>query len=315
MSTATLKAPGLVRGLIDQVEVRKIDLEKRTCEFVAATENGVMSFGGPTYLRMKGLDLKRYKKNPVLIDNHDLSSGTAQVVIGKSLQCYVDGKELIIQAEFAKTARAEEIWQLVSGGFVRAVSVRFMPDPEKTIYLSEGQTEGRGADKVTGPATIYNRSMLIEISVVPVPKDEDTLKFGFDPEPQPEGDPTMSQQQTPAPVTPAPAPAPAATPAPAAAPVRDEVQQERSLREAKATAEHIKLITPVGLEGFAQGLISQGLTVEAARAKLLEEYAKGNKPVGTNEPKEVTQGADKTEGAAPKLAEVSDDMLIRSICG
>jgi hypothetical protein len=170
--------PLLARAYLDDLTVRTIDKEKRQATFVAATEGGVLTWGGKEFLRMSGVNLKRFRRNSVVLDTHE--RGSAGAVIGKG-EVWVDGRELMITVTFAETARAEEIWSLVQGGFLRAVSVGFLPGLTKKLADGEEdveQREGKPDDKsrVKGPATIIKTWELYEVSVVPVPADSDAVR-------------------------------------------------------------------------------------------------------------------------------------------
>jgi len=72
----------------------------------------------------KGWYLTNYKKNPVMLWAHD----QWQPPIAKADKIWVEGeKELMIKGHFADTQFAQEIKELVTGGFLNAVSVGFMP--------------------------------------------------------------------------------------------------------------------------------------------------------------------------------------------
>ena len=60
----------------------------------------------------------------------------------------MDQRELLVTIEFAKTARAEEVWQLVQGGFLKAVSVGFMPDHASSMDIPAGESDGTGDGKI-----------------------------------------------------------------------------------------------------------------------------------------------------------------------
>lgn len=71
----------LLRTEVD-VELRSIDEGKRQATFVCSTERAVPMWDGPEVLRSSGADLKRFKRNPVLLDSHDRS--TIEAVLGSA---------------------------------------------------------------------------------------------------------------------------------------------------------------------------------------------------------------------------------------
>lgn len=285
------------RGFIEGVEVRAINEEKRTAEFVAATEGGVETWGGKEHLRMSGAKLTRYRKNPVVLDTHDRYS--AGSVIGRS-DVKVEGKRLIATITFAETARAEEVWTLVRGGFIRALSVGFMPYAGTIKRLAEGESDGDGEDMVTGPARIIRSWELYEISVVPVPADPDCLRRGaghhletiaaalaaMGIETRQSGahggdlmeEKTVTAPQNGAEHNPE-------TPPPA---IQREVQSDID-RNAM-----IRSLAPGGMNRIADELVLKGASIEDARARFSEELAKATVTVGTPEPPVSQKPAERT---------------------
>lgn len=167
---------GLTRRDLADVQVRSVDEKKRSVQFVAATEKGVRTYSGLEYLRMAGARLQRYRANPVVIDGHDRSRVGA--IVGRA-DVKVEGRELLATVTFAETARAEEAWQLAKGGFLRALSVGFIPNRERTVELRDGETDGAGETQIKGPAKVVKEWELFEISVVPVPADAGALARGL----------------------------------------------------------------------------------------------------------------------------------------
>ena len=86
------------RGLLEHVEVREIDIEKRTALFVAATEYGVETWSGREYLRMTGLNLDRFNLNPVVLDTHNRNE--AGDIVGRA-ELTIKNKELLARITFA----------------------------------------------------------------------------------------------------------------------------------------------------------------------------------------------------------------------
>ncbi len=301
------------RGFIAGCEVRALDEEKRTAEFVAATEAGVDTWGGKEYLRMSGAKLTRYRSNPVVLDTHDRYSAAS--VIGRAA-VKVEGKALVASVTFAETARAEEVWQLVKGGFLRALSVGFMPYAGTIKRLAEGEIDGEGEDAITGPARIIRSWELYEISVVPVPADAGALRralgeghveaiaellsaLGIEPRQSGEkrGVQMDEKKQDTAPETKG---AETKTETPAA--------EVRTLPAEVERAASIRANAPKGMERLADELVARGLTLEDARKRFLEELAKVTPPVGTSEPETKTE-------AKRTIDTISDRDLADSILG
>lgn len=95
-------------------------------------------------------DLKNYRKNPVLLINHDYS---VESIVGKagSLNLDLDTKQLTFEPIFHElTQTSSEAKAMVEGGYLSTVSVGFMPIWPK-----------KDGDKI--------KYELLEISFVPVP--------------------------------------------------------------------------------------------------------------------------------------------------
>jgi HK97 family phage prohead protease len=261
------------------------------------------------------MKLDRYRRNPVVLDTHDRYSAGA--VIGKAAVKVVD-RQLEATITFAETPRAEEAWQLVRGGFLRALSVGFMPG--ETQRISEGETAKLGEQQVQGPAIIRKTSELYEISVVPVPADADALRRGLRwpvdgtldeafaafvgrtgaiqmADTKPKADETKPAEST------TPAPKPAAEETRAVAPVPTDVE---------LIARNIRAITPKGLESVADRCIVEGKSLDESRKALLDEFTKRSAPAGTPEPPK-TEGKNEERSGEMKVADVADDVFMRSL--
>lgn len=125
-----------------------------------------------------GASLKEYNKNPIVLWAHDYSMPP----IGKSEWVKADEYGLKAKTLYAKTDRAEEVWQLVKEGFVKTASIGFIR-LEKTWkgqsgwdkliekYNGEWQTDLEKA----GAWIITTKWALLEYSDVPVPMNPNAL--------------------------------------------------------------------------------------------------------------------------------------------
>jgi HK97 family phage prohead protease len=96
--------------------------------------------------------LENFARNPVLLFGHD----DTQPPIGRWFNVHVADGALRGTAEYATTDFAETVYQLVKGGFLRAVSTSWLP-----IEYQRG--DGEDVDAV------FTKVDLLEISQVPVP--------------------------------------------------------------------------------------------------------------------------------------------------
>lgn len=120
-------------------------------------------------LNLKGGDFSNYKKNPVVLWNHDDGSplmggtGSAGLPVGRTLRIGLNEDEKIeAEFEFLKgdpfAARVENAW---NQGFLQAASIRWLP--LETRELENGDILSEKWD-------------MLEWSIVTIPADPDTLK-------------------------------------------------------------------------------------------------------------------------------------------
>jgi HK97 family phage prohead protease len=141
-------------------EIKSID-EKEFTLTAAISTNAVDRMG--EVLDPKGLDMKNYQKNPVVLWAHDYS----QPPIGKAMWVRRDGDTVVSKVKFANTPFAQEIFELYKGGFMKAFSVGFVP---------KDYVEGDG--KKT-PRTTYTKWELLEYSAVPVPANPEAVALAM----------------------------------------------------------------------------------------------------------------------------------------
>jgi hypothetical protein len=229
--------------------LRAVDEEKRTASFTAATERAVKVGPGPgECLRMAGCDLTRFRKSPVVLDSHQRDSIDA--VIGRAVMT-VRGRELHADITFAPTERGEHAWQLVRGGYVRAVSVGYQVDEGSVRQLRAGEFDGDGESRIDGPASVVNRWQVMELSIVPVGADEDAVRRSF------------YQSITPARRT---APAKKTNRAASRMPAARKGNVTKGIYR-----ERVMAICPAALRDVAESLMAQHKSVDQIRRALLAE--------------------------------------------
>ena len=141
------------------IALRGLQPAQRLAEFVASTD-AVDTYG--EIVDQGSWDLSAYVKNPVVLYAHN----SRALPIGKSVDVAVRNGRLECWIEFAPESanpEAEKVWQLLQGGFLRAVSVGFIP--------RNGRYEMRDGNEVF---VLYDNS-LREISVTPVPANHEAL--------------------------------------------------------------------------------------------------------------------------------------------
>ena len=108
----------------------------------------------------KGWILDNYKKNPVVLLNHDSN----QLPIGKG-NVYIRNDQLTIDVEFdSEDPRAKEVERKAKKGFMNAVSVGFRP------LESKSRSELPSDHKYYGQRGMYySKAELLEVSIVTIP--------------------------------------------------------------------------------------------------------------------------------------------------
>jgi len=169
----------IIRRFNDAPEIRKVDEEKRTVEFVAS-DSSVDSYG--TVLPVDKWDLKRYENNGIVGYMHDVygdswtKSADPDDVIGKGV-AFIEDDKLIVRITFEPedlNAKADKIFRKLQFGSLHAVSVGF-----RSTAKGHMGDEERGED----PNVYYYGGMeLLEVSVVNIPSNANALKRALEEE-------------------------------------------------------------------------------------------------------------------------------------
>ena len=161
------------RRYISGPEIRKVDQDNRTVEFVAS-DSSVDSYN--TVLPVDKWDLTRFEKNGVVGYMHDVygdswtKAADPDDVIGYGRAWVEDGK-LIIAITFEPAdlnPRADKIYRKIQFGSLNAVSVGF--DPTAPGHWGE-KRDGEDPD-----VYYYNGQSLLEVSVVNIPANSNAVK-------------------------------------------------------------------------------------------------------------------------------------------
>ena len=135
------------------------EVAERTLEFTGSTE--ALDRDGEVILA-KGWELANYKKNPVFLWAHNYM----EPPIGRAIEVRKGDGALQFQIEFADREtyeKADTIHRLYQGGFLKAVSVGFIPH------------EWEDGDGVESPRRTYKKQELLELSAVSVPSNPEAL--------------------------------------------------------------------------------------------------------------------------------------------
>ena len=169
----------IIRRWNDAPEIRKVDEEARTVEFVAS-DNSVDSYG--TVLPVDKWALKRYESNGIVGYMHDVygdsftKSADPDDVIGKGVAFVEDGK-LIVRITFEPAdlnPKSDKIFRKLQFGSLHAVSVGF-----RATAKGHMGDESRGENP---NVYYYDGQELLEVSVVNIPSNANALKRSIEEE-------------------------------------------------------------------------------------------------------------------------------------
>jgi len=135
------------------IEVKSLNEDKREITAIASKE---IADRDGDIVRIEGINIKDYKKNPVVLFAHDSRS----LPIAKTTKIWKDGKKLMVKMQFPEpevSSMGDSIYKLVKGEYIKSLSIGFRPDWDDAVRLEKTQ----GWD--------FKSSNLYEISIVPVP--------------------------------------------------------------------------------------------------------------------------------------------------
>jgi len=141
------------------IEVKSVDEDKR--EITAVGSQQKVDRDGDV-IKVDGVNLKNYKKNPVVLWSHNHNDPP----IGRTKRVWKDGGKLMFKIEYAPPETysfADTIYKLTKSGYINAYSIGFVPD-----------WEAADANKKSGGFT-FNKTELLEISAVNVPANPTAL--------------------------------------------------------------------------------------------------------------------------------------------
>lgn len=108
-------------------------------------------------IKVSWWELDNFMKNPVIIANHMYK---VENIIWKATNVYTEDYKLVVEWVFATTDLAQDVRKLYDWGFIKTVSVWFIP-------LERDQSQ----------PNIITRAELLEVSFVPVPCNPNALSL------------------------------------------------------------------------------------------------------------------------------------------
>lgn len=142
----------------------EVDDDERT--ITATISTGIVDRENEVLLP-KGAEFEQYLKNPVVLWAHDYR----ETPIAKAQWIKKGNKYIQAKAKFADTVKADEIYQLYKGGFLKAFSVGFLPKETHNPTPEEIKKHPEWAEA----KLIYDKWELLEFSAVPVPANPEAL--------------------------------------------------------------------------------------------------------------------------------------------
>ncbi len=118
-------------------------------------------------MKPNGANLENFMKNPVVLWAHNYTEPS----IGKALWVKTTRKHITAKTKFADTPRAEEIYQLYRGGYLKAFSIGFIPTESHKPEPKEIEKR----PELAKARLIIDKWELLEYSPVPVPSNPEAL--------------------------------------------------------------------------------------------------------------------------------------------
>lgn len=159
-----LLAGGVVRKSLD------IDKEARSIGGVISTESVDRD---KEVVLARGLDFEAFRKNPIVLFNHDALCPIGKCNRGPSHRRKGGVQEVLATTQFAETKLADEVYSLVAGDFIRGISIGMNPS---SMELSPpNPAEIRKKPAWADARQVIRKAELIEYSFVSVPANADAL--------------------------------------------------------------------------------------------------------------------------------------------
>ncbi len=146
------------------VTIKEINDKDRTMVVVGSKE---IVDRDKDIVKIDGVNLKNWKKNPVVLLNHDRMGFPVAKGVGK--KAWVESNKLMFKIQFATEEEyplADIAWKLYKGGYMSGWSIGFLPNLEKIEYPEKHKK---------GALRIFNEVELIELSGTGVPANQEAL--------------------------------------------------------------------------------------------------------------------------------------------
>jgi len=180
LGQASLPETGALRRTIHP-EVRVVDSRNGIVDYIASDES-IDSY--KEIIRAAGWRFSHFAKNAPFVDSHDYS--TIGKCLGKVIDFRVEGARLIERVQWAIDVPENQLarigWKMTEAGYLKAVSVGFLP--VKYVTPHSGEEWGRQLKELGLPAdaavrTIYTEQEQVELSCCVVGSNPNALAKAY----------------------------------------------------------------------------------------------------------------------------------------
>ncbi len=156
--------------LIDQSEIKTIKDEQSGETIIEYKLSVEKPDRVNDIVKISGIDLTQYLKNPVVLYNHN------GMPIGKGINIYMKDDVLYGSIAFhRKTQLSEELANLAESGYIKAVSIGFIPKEIKEYKLTKEMLDTQDYNPLIPTYREFTKSELIEFSLCSIPANPDAL--------------------------------------------------------------------------------------------------------------------------------------------
>jgi uncharacterized protein len=149
------------------VEIKSLGDERKTYQFIITSE-AIDRHGD--IVRMSGANLDAFKKNPVVLYQHNSNAAP----IGRAVDIELRANQIVAEVEFhGKTEESRLVRDLVELGYMRTVSIGFVP--RKITERNATDVEKAKLPAWRDTITEFESWDLLEFSVVTIPANPEAI--------------------------------------------------------------------------------------------------------------------------------------------
>lgn len=155
-------------SFVKNYELKRIDIDEDEKAFIATITTSAIDRDNEVVLP-KGGNYEDFLKNPVILFGHNYNA----MPVARALWVKAQGGRIVAKGVPAPTQIGSEVYELIKGGFLNAVSIGFKPIDDEFGPPTTKELEKH--PDWSGVKTVYRKWKLLEFSVVPVPSNPDAL--------------------------------------------------------------------------------------------------------------------------------------------